>query len=481
MMACGNIKGGNTTFNESIISGISPKSSSISCTSIFSKYMFDLVKNETKEFVDLTLLASQSYNPRTSELEKYLSIGLLSCEDGKNHREPLNLILVLDISGSMCCTLNEKKGFFGKRKTKIDLAKNCVKNIFSKLDKNERLGLITFNDDSKVLLELQPKKNIKESSFFHDINELKAEGSTNIEVGYQPAILMLQSQIEKDAKLDDKTLKPTNNRIIFITDALINRKDEEDILYKLNFESSAKPMNIFTTFIGVGVDFNTDLVTRLSKVRGSNYFAVNSEEEFIKTLQNDFNYIVTPLCFDVYVKFESKKFEIDRTFGSEYDFEGKEKADTLNEMKKGGVLKIETLTAYEKSVGGIKGGVVLIKLKEKFEKDDEIQQDYNMIVSVEFDDIKGEKHLVRKEIDGKLLMEKKEAFASSGVRKAILLSRYVCFVKEFLVENPDRVKKFEERQNFLEYFEKEMICLKDKTLEEELESLKSLIKLNKNI
>ncbi len=39
-------------------------------------------------------------------------------------------------------------------------------------------------------------------------------------------------------------------------------------------------MQLFTTFIGVGVDFNSELIEEIVKVRGANYFAVHSVPEF---------------------------------------------------------------------------------------------------------------------------------------------------------------------------------------------------------
>jgi len=146
---------------------------------------------------------------------------------------------------------------------------------------------------------------------------------------------------------------------LLLSHAMINYQSETDVLFSFECWCFKRPQNIFTSFIGVGVDFDTDLITRLTKVRGSNYFAVHTNEDFFKILEGDFNYIVTPLAFEVYGKISSTKYDIERTYGSRFDFEGSEKADYLLEMKKGGVLRIETLLAYEKFEVGIKGGVVL--------------------------------------------------------------------------------------------------------------------------
>jgi hypothetical protein len=49
-------------------------------------------------------------------------------------------------------------------------------------------------------------------------------------------------------------------------------------------------MQLFTTFIGVGVDFNSELIEEIVKVRGANYFAVHSVPEF-KARMNE---VLTP-------------------------------------------------------------------------------------------------------------------------------------------------------------------------------------------
>ena len=477
--ASSSIHGGNATYKESLKSGIIPKVSSLSCSSIFSKYIFPLQKYETSNLVDMSLELFQSLNPFSPKLEQYLSIALLSSEDGMNHRDPLNLILVIDVSGSMNSKLyhnskNDKPEIYNK----LDLAKSCIKGIYSKLNDDERLGVLTFNGNHNVILELQDKASIKKKDFFTKVENLYAGGGTSIEAGYKPAVVMMKDFLsnshEKIIDIDSKK-KPINNRIIFITDAIISNQQEKDLLYEINAANAAHPLNIFTSFIGVGIDFNTDLISRLTKVRGSNYFAVHSEEEFTKILLNDFNYIVTPLCFDVYAKLEGNGYEIEKTYGSPFDYDGEENIDALNEMKKGGLLRIETLSAYEKCLNGLKGGVILIKLKQKLVENDENRQDLDLRVSLEYEDFHAKKICLKKEIDFKSFKETaSEFYFSEGVRKAMLLARYVEFTKHLLT-----AKEKVEVETFLIYFEKEMKELHDNLLEEEYQSLKSVIKLKK--
>ena len=46
------------------------------------------------------------------------------------------------------------------------------------------------------------------------------------------------------------------------------------------------------TFIGIGLDFNTELIEAISKVKGSNYYAVHSADDFMTRMDDEFEYMV---------------------------------------------------------------------------------------------------------------------------------------------------------------------------------------------
>ena len=50
--------------------------------------------------------------------------------------------------------------------------------------------------------------------------------------------------------------------------------------------------HIYTTFIGIGVDFNTELVEGITKIRGANYYSVHSAEQFRERMDEEFEYMV---------------------------------------------------------------------------------------------------------------------------------------------------------------------------------------------
>ena len=114
-----------------------------------------------------------------------------------------------------------------------------------------------------------------------------------------------------------------------------------------------------------------------------------------------------------------------------------------------------------------------MKLKVKEEaKNDEINEDYNIVVSVEYD---GKKLEVKKMIADKQFKEmKQQEFYQSLGRKALLLSRYVSFVQEILKDEKNFAK---ENEKIIPYFQEEIKILKVETLEEEFVNLKEVINL----
>ncbi len=56
------------------------------------------------------------------------------------------------------------------------MARAWTKSIYDKLKDHERLGIITFNDYYEDFLPLQNKRHIDQKAFFHELENVKAEG-----------------------------------------------------------------------------------------------------------------------------------------------------------------------------------------------------------------------------------------------------------------------------------------------------------------
>merc|ERR1712232_1486100 len=144
------------------------------------------------------------------------------------------------------------------------------------------------------------------------------------------------------------------SRIIFLTDDMpnIGAVDGDDMLSMVRH---AAEQGIYTSLLGVGLDFNADVVEVMSKAKGAWYGSVKTSEAFIKRLDEEFDYMVTPLVFNLRLHLSSDAYTIDRVFGS-----------PESELGTGQLMRINTLFPSAKDdQGQTKGGVVLLRLVRK--------------------------------------------------------------------------------------------------------------------
>merc|ERR1711959_772009 len=141
------------------------------------------------------------------------------------------------------------------------------------------------------------------------------------------------------------------NRIIFITDDMPNCGDTSET-GMLDMVRAEVERGIYTSLLGVGLDFNPDVVEAMSKAKGAWYGSVKTGKEFRRRLDDEFDYMVTPLVFNLRLHAASESWAIDRVFGS-----------PEAELATGQLMRVNTLFPSPKdSDGQTKGGIVLLRL-----------------------------------------------------------------------------------------------------------------------
>ncbi len=169
------------------------------------------------------------------------------------------------------------------------------------------------------------------------------------------------------------------SRILFLPDAHPNYDASENgFIGTLN--KYALEHKMYTTVIGVGVDFNTFLVEQMSTVKGCNWYSVHSYKEFDKTMNKEFDYIVNALLFNVKlsVKFEGNQCCILDVYGSD-----KQTLESVND-----IISITTLFPSPPNPDEqkeTKGGIILLKLK----KIDEKNKNINVTINISYENKRG--------------------------------------------------------------------------------------------
>ncbi len=462
-------------FRENIEKGYLPLETDVTYEGLFYDYFFD-----TGALEPCTQLFCPSYNqlvsvhPLSETRQLYLSVGLNSgMKEEDFSRKKLNLVVVLDISGSMSSPFDSYYyDRFGNRveeptsgKTKLQIAAQSIVSMLGHLRAGDRFGMVVFDSTASVAKPLALVEETDMEAIKRHILALQPQDSTNMEDGFKTGTSLFAAVREADPAAYE-------NRIIFLTDAMPNTGDTgQGSLLSMVQQNAAQ--RLFTTFIGIGIDFQTILIEAITKVRGANYYSVHSEVKFQERMDEEFDFMVTPLVFDLRLQMASEAFAIDGVYGSP-------EADQAT----GVLMVVNTLFPSKVEDGQTKGGVILLELARKTEG-----QGIELSVSYQDRQGKAATSAATAQFD-----EDSTAAPSTGIRKAALLSRYATLLKEWitferqhLTANPSlsdwertsvplRVSEQYRTafQKLLPHFTAEKQALGDESLEKEIKILEKL-------
>jgi Ca-activated chloride channel family protein len=270
-------------FRENIENNYLPQLSSITYEGLFYDYYFDTGQEESsdEEMFSPSYSMASIGNSRNEENELWLSVGLNSNIKASDFsRKKLNLVVVLDISGSMNSSFRDYY-YDGERKdnddrTKLEIACETICSMIEHLEADDRFGMVLFEQSAYLAkpLNLVGKTDMKKIQ--QHIMDLQTLGGTNMEAGMREGTKLFDPYLQADKQ-------EYENRVIFLTDAMPNR-DQTDkyALWGMLKENSEK--GLYSTMIGVGVDFQSELVEAISKVEGANYYSIHTAADFKKRL-----------------------------------------------------------------------------------------------------------------------------------------------------------------------------------------------------
>jgi Ca-activated chloride channel family protein len=152
-------------------------------------------------------------------------------------------------------------------------------------------------------------------------------------------------------------------------------------------------------------------------------------------MDDEFEYMVTPLVFDLQLNLNASGYEIEKVYGS-----------PEAEEATGEIMKVKTLFPSKKEDGETRGGLILLKLR-KLSPENSLKLNLNLKLklNVSYEDRNGV--IGSDEATVELELENKEPdfFENTGIRKGILLSRYADLIKNWIIDERESIEKNDEK------------------------------------
>lgn len=213
----------------------------------------------------------------TSDVFASLEISAVDVPGAK--RAPVNLAVVIDRSGSMSGS-------------KIQNARRAANQLVDKLGPDDRLSIVHYGSDTDVFSgRFATDENKKAMHRF--INAIVDEGGTNIGEGLvagQRQILAMKS----DFKVNRLLLLSDGNPTVGLTSP--NQL--------ANVVKTIRSNGVSVTSLGVGSDFNEDLMQRLADVGGGSYGFISDASAMATLFEKDLEQAGTMVAQGVGLRFE---------------------------------------------------------------------------------------------------------------------------------------------------------------------------------
>jgi Ca-activated chloride channel family protein len=242
----------------------------------------DLTLPSAAECRQLLCLVGEATAARLPTLPhaKYLvALGFASnIDEATWRRKPLNLIAVIDKSGSMA----------GEP---LDLVKRSLRGLIESLEHGDQLGIVLYGDTAHVHLEPTRASAATLPTLLRAVEAIESSGSTYMEKG-----LTVGYDLARRTKGEYEGI----TRVALFTDERPN-VGHTDAGSFVAMARAASAEGIGLTTIGVGVQFDSGLATELSSTRGGNLFFLDGPEAADALFTDELDYMVSELAHDLRV------------------------------------------------------------------------------------------------------------------------------------------------------------------------------------
>ena len=238
----------------------------------------------------------------------YLRVNMTGCDlKDTGRRAPVNVAFVLDKSGSMQ----------GEKITKV---KQAARMAIDKLRDEDIVSVVAY--DSTVQVLVPATRLTDRNQVYAAIDRLQADHSTALFAGVSKGAAELHKFLDKERV----------NRIILLSDGLANvGPSSPGDLAELGTSLGREGISVST--IGLGMDYNEDLMTKLAQKSDGNHMFAENAADLERTFAQEFGDVLTVVAQKVKINIRcGDGVRPVRVLGREADIVGQTTTLALNQL-----------------------------------------------------------------------------------------------------------------------------------------------------
>ena len=185
--------------------------------------------------------------------------------EGRKVSVPTDLLVVLDRSGSM-------------QGEKLEHGLAAIRELIRQLGAKDRFALVTYSYEAELTIALQRASRLAKAGWENRLQDIYADGGTNMSQGLDVAYETLRSSRDE--------LRAA--RVILISDGLANHGDASEHGLTQRAARFTQQEQVLSA-VGVGLDFNEFLMSKLADAGTGNYYYVEQTSGLNQVFAKEFS------------------------------------------------------------------------------------------------------------------------------------------------------------------------------------------------
>lgn len=212
--------------------------------------------------------------------KQLMHVGIKGYDIEHSEQPPLNLTLLVDVSGSM------------NHEDKLPLAKKALKLLIDKMDDDDHISVVVYAGAAGTVLE--PTKGSEKSKIFAALDNLSAGGSTAGGEGLRLAYSLAEQNYDKDSV----------NRVMLLTDGDFNVGVTSDERLE-DFVARKRESGIYLSVLGFGRgNYNDAMMQKIAQAGNGMASYIDTLNEARKVLNDDLSGSMFTIANDVKIQME---------------------------------------------------------------------------------------------------------------------------------------------------------------------------------